>query len=180
MPLRTKIQIVLSVLAAIPVAALALLVVLGVFEYFLLEKPSAEGKCGNFMLGRAEPHPRVAKFRGEVVGKNLYVLQYRWLRRSFIPVGTKLSLLRELPSTEYQGNVIRHAELAGEVVIGKSGRFDFGDLKPGEYEVRVTYPADYMTGFGFVIDPATQSSEVLIDASPNYYCDCCGSTFELH
>lgn len=132
------------------------------------------------MVGRAEPDPRVSKFRGEVVGKNLYVLQYRWLRRSFIPAGTKLSLLRELPSTEYKSNVIRHAEMAGEVVIGKSGRFDFGDLKPGEYEVRVTYPADYMTSFGFVIDPAAQSSEVLIDASPNYYCDCCGSTFELH
>jgi hypothetical protein len=180
MPLRTKIQIALSVLAAIPLAALALWVVLVLFEYFLLVRPSDEGKCNNFMVGRAEPHPRVSKFRGEVVGKNLYVLQYRWLRRSFTPVGTKLSLLRELPSTEFKGNVIRHAELAGEDVIGKSGRFDFGGLKAGDYEVRVTYPADYTTSFGFVIDPAAQSSDVLIDASPAYYCNCCGSTFELH
>ena len=173
--------IVIAGCGAAITAALAIFVVLAVFEYFLLVKPSSEGKCqSDFMVGRAEPHPHIAKFRGEVVGKNLDVVQYRWLRRSFIPVGTKLSLLRELPSTEYKGNVVLHAELAGEVVINKSGRFDFDDLKPGEYEVRVTYPADYMTSFGFVIDPAAQSSNVLIDASPNYYCNCCGSTFELH
>ena len=47
-----------------------------------------------------------------------------------------LTLVRDLPSTEYQGNVVRNGELAGEVVIDKSGRFDFGDLKPGEYDLQ--------------------------------------------
>ena len=98
----------------------------------------------------------------------------------FIPAGTTLSLVRDLPSTEYQGNTVLHEERVGEAIIDKSGKFDFGDLQPGKYEVSVTYPADYSTSFGFVIDPAAQRASVLIDASPVYYCDYCGSTFELH
>jgi len=89
-------------------------------------------------------------------------------------------LIRDLPSTEYRGNVVRHGERVGDVVIDKSGRFDFGDLKPGEYELTVTYPGEDAVGFGFVIDPSAQSSDVLIDASPAYYCNCCGWTFEPH
>lgn len=71
------------------------------------------------------------------------------------------------------------AKLAEEVVIDKSGRFDFGDLKPGEYDLQVTYPGEDAVGFGFVIDPAAHSTDVLIDVSPAYYCNCCGWNFEL-
>jgi len=92
--------------------------------------------------------------RGEVVGKNLSIVQYRWLRRRFRAVDTTLSLVRDLPSTEYQGNVVRHDERAGDVVIDKSGGFDFGDLMPGEYDLLVTYPGEVAVGFQFVIDPA--------------------------
>ena len=94
-------------------------------------------------------------------------------------MGTTLSLVRDLPSTEYQGNVVRNGERVGEVVIDKSGRFDFGDLMPGEYELMVTYPGEDAVGFGFVIDRAARSTSVLIDASPAYYCNCCGWNFEL-
>ena len=106
------------------------------------------------------------------------IVQYRWLRRRFNAVGTTLNLVRDLPSTVYQGNVLRNVERAGDVVIDKSGKFDFGDLPRGEYELTVTYPGEDAVDFGFVIDPSASSSEVLIDASPAYYCYCCGWNFE--
>jgi hypothetical protein len=154
-------------------------IVLGVFNYFLLMKPSLQGKCGGQTLGSPAPAlPRLAGFRGQVVGKNLWIVQYRWLRRRFNAVGTTLTLVRELPSTEYQGNVVLHGERVREVVIDKSGAFDFGNLTPGEYDLSVTYPGEDAVGFGFVIDPSARSTDVLIDASPAYYCNCCGWTFE--
>jgi hypothetical protein len=87
-------------------------------------------------------------------------------------------LARELPSTEYQGNVIRHVDRVGDVVVDKSGRFDFGDLMPGVYSLVVAYAGEAGVVFGFVIDPAARSTDVLIDASPAYYCNCCGWDFE--
>jgi hypothetical protein len=89
-------------------------------------------------------------------------------------------LVRELPSTWYQGNEVRHGERVGETVIDRSGKFDFGDLKPGVYDLTVTYPGDDAVGFGFIIDPVATSSDVLIDASPAEYCNCCGWNFEPH
>lgn len=86
--------------------------------------------------------------------------------------------MRDLPSTEYKDNIVRHGEERGDVVIDKSGRFDFGDLSPGEYELTVTYPGQDAVGFGFVIDPSARSSDVVIDASPAYHCNCCGWNFE--
>jgi len=158
---------------------IATFVALFTCNYFLLWKPSLQGKCGGRTLGSPEPaRPRLARFRGEVVGKNLSIVQYRWLRRRFKAVGTTLSLVRDLPSTEYQGNVVWHGERVGDVVIDKSGRFDFGDLMPGEYDLTVTYPGEDAVGFGFAIDPSARSTDVLIDASPAYYCNCCGWNFE--
>jgi hypothetical protein len=154
--------------------------VLATFHYYLLLKPSLQGKCGGQTLGSPAPTPpHIARFRGQVVGKNLWIVQYRWLRRRFNAVGTTLDLVRDLPSTFYQGNVIAHGERVGQVVIEKSGKFDFGDLPPGQYELTVTYPGQDAVGFGFVIDPSSVSSNVLIDASPAYYCNCCGWTFDL-
>jgi len=150
-------------------------------SYFLLWKPSLQGKCGGRMFGSPEPaRPRLARFRGEVVGKNLSIVQYRWLRRRFKAVGTTLSLVRNPPSTEHQGTVVRHSDRMVDVVVDKSGRFDFGDLMPGEYNLVVTYPGEAAAGFQFVIDPAARSTDVLIDASPAYYCSCCGWDFEPH
>ena len=155
------------------------LFVLVISHYFLLWRPSLQGKCGGQRLGSAAPMlPHLARFRGQVVGKNLWIIQYRWLRRRFTAVGTTLDLVRELPSTAYQGNVVRHGEKVGDVVIDRSGGFDFGDLMPGEYQLTVTYPGQDAVGFGFIIDPSARSSDVLIDASPAYYCDCCGWNFE--
>ena len=131
------------------------------------------------MFGSPEPaRPRLRRFRGEVVGKNLSIVQYRWLRRRFKAVGTTLSLVRIPLSTEHQGTVVRHSDRVVDVVVDKSGKFDFGDLMPGEYDLLVTYPGEAAVGFQFVIDPAARSTDVLIDASPGYYCSCCGWDFE--
>ena len=174
--LEKRIAVILSATAALIVA---LLVVLVLCEYFFLEQPSRRGECGGRTMGSPEP-PRhhLVRFRGEVVGENIWLGQYRWLRRKFKAVGTTISLVRVLPSTKYQGNEVRHGERVGDAVIDKSGRFDFGDLTPGEYDITVTYPGEDAVGFGFVIDPSARSTSVLIDASPAYYCNCCGWNFE--
>jgi hypothetical protein len=164
----------------IPALVIASLATLASCHYFLLQRPSFQGKCGGLTLNSPEPAlPHLARFRGQVVGKNLGILQYRWLRRRFKAVGTSLSLVRDQPSSEYNGNIVRHTERAGDVVIGDSGSFDFGDLPPGEYELKVIFPGEDAVGFGFVIDPLAHSTDVLIDASPAYYCNCCGWNFEL-
>jgi hypothetical protein len=165
-------------LLAVLIAAVAILFTC---HYFLLWKPSHEGKCGGLTLNSpAATRPHLARFRGQVVGKNLWILQYRWIRRRFKAVGTTLSLVRDLPSTEYKGNVVRHGERVGDVVIDNSGRFDFGDLPAGEYDLTVTFPGEDAVGFGFVIDPSAHSTDVLIDASPAYHCHCCGWNFEFN
>ena len=170
--------LVKRILVAVEVV-IAAFFVLATINYYLLWKPSLQGKCGGQTLGSPAPTPaHIARFRGQVVGKNLWIVQYRWLRRRFNAVGTTLNLVRDLPSTVYQGNVLRNVERAGDVVIDKSGKFDFGDLPRGEYELTVTYPGEDAVDFGFVIDPSASSSDVLIDASPAYYCYCCGWNFE--
>ncbi len=166
----------LQITLALPVP---IFLVLFFSHYFLLMRPSAQGKCGGWTMGSPDPpRPRIAHFRRQVVGKDLSILQYRWLRRRFKAVGTTLSLVRDLPSTKYQGNVIRNGESVGDVVIDKSGRFDFGELMSGEYGLTVSLPSEDAVGFGSVIDPSAHSTEVLIDASPVYYYFCCGWNFE--
>jgi hypothetical protein len=166
-----------SVIVAVAILV-ALLAPITCFD-LLLWQPSQVGKCGGATLGHPVPIPHIARFRGEVVGKNLWFFQYRWIRRRFKAVGTTLSLIRELPSYQYKGNTIPRGESAGEVVIGKSGRFDFGDLPPGMYDLTVAMPGEDADGFGFVIDPSAHNTDVLIDDSPAYYCNCCGWDFEV-
>jgi hypothetical protein len=156
-----------------------LLVVLFSCNYFLLWKPSLQGKCGSVNIGGPSPPlPHITRFRGQVVGRNLWILQYRWLRRRFKAVGTTLSLVKDLPSTEYKGNIVQHGEKVADVVIDKSGSFDFGNLAPREYDLKVSMPGEDAVGFEFVIDPSAPSTTVLIDASPAYYCNCCGWNFD--
>lgn len=142
--------------------------------YFLLWEPSLRGYCG-------DPHTPtlyLRQLRGQVVGRNLGIIQYRWLRRRFNAVGTALTVERTLPSTEYKGNEIQHSERVWQTIIDRSGRFDSGDLTSGDYLMTVKYPGEDGVGFRFVIDASAQTSEVLIDASPAYYCKCCGWDFE--
>ena len=122
---------------------------------------------------------RTSRIRGQVVGKRLYTLQYRWLRRLFIPQGTKLSLSRQLPHTEYEGNVILHREPMGIRTIGPSGQFDFGYLPPATYDLSVKHPDEDTFLTEVTLAPEATSAEMLIDASPAYYCGCCGWQVEV-
>ena len=101
----------------------AALIVLAPCNYFLLWKPSLQGKCGGQTTFRspAPYRPHLAELRRHVVGKNLWIAQYRWLRRRFKAIGTTLSLVRELPSTAYEGNVVLNEEkvpVVGPVFAG--------------------------------------------------------------
>ena len=131
-----------------------------------------QGNC------EAPEHYSISKFRGRVVGKSLGPLQYRWLRRWFNATGTQLSLTKPLPDSYYEGNVIKNSALVGEQKIGTTGAFDFGELPSGEYSLTVALPGEDAVGFAFSIDPGAPHAEVLIDASPGYYCRCCGWNFE--
>src|ERR1700730_3059470 len=108
-------------------------------DYFLLWKPSLQGKCERLP---ALTRPHLARFRGQVVGKNLWIIQYRWLRRRFKAVGTRLSLIRELPGTEDKGNDVQRHERVADVVVDQSGRFDFGALMPGQYDLFADFPGE--------------------------------------
>jgi hypothetical protein len=114
---------------------------------------------------------RISRFRGHVVGKSLSFLQYRWLRRRFTAVGTRLTLARYLEDHERNEN-------RRETTIDGSGAFDFGELQPGRYALSVTMPGQDTVEMRFLIDPAAHNTDVLIDASPAIYCDCCGWDFE--
>jgi hypothetical protein len=123
-------------------------------------------------------HYRMSKLRGQVVGKSLGLLQYRWLRRRFNATGTQLVLTKPLPDSYYEGNLITNSAPVGEQEIGPTGAFDFGELPAGDYSLTVAFPGEAGVGFGFSIDPDAPHAEVLIDASPGYYCRCCGWNFE--
>jgi hypothetical protein len=159
-------------------AAVAVFVVLVACHFFLLLKPSDEGKCGGFSDGPAPALPQVARLRGQAVGASLGIVQYRWLRRLFKARGTRLSLRRQLPSTEFKGNVVSQSESVRDIVIDESGTFDFGVLAPGRYDLNVSYPGDDAVVLGLVIDPSASNTGVLIDASPAQYCYCCGWSLE--
>ena len=126
----------------------------------------------------APEHYRISKFRGHVVGKSLGILQYRWLRRRFNATGTRLTLTKPAPDSYYEGNRFKNESSVGEQVIGPTGAFDFGELPPGEYSLLVAFPGEDAMEFRFSIDPDEPHAEVLIDASPGYYCVCCGWNFE--
>ena len=122
-------------------------------------------------------HYRISRLRGQVVGKSLGVLQYRWLRRRFKATATELIVTKNA-DYYYQGNLIKKDDSVAERTADGSGAFDFGELPPGEYRLMVTLPGESTVGFGFSVDPAAPTSEVLVDASPGYYCRCCGWNFE--
>lgn len=125
------------------------------------------------------PHLRIARLHGQVVGRSLSVLQYRWLRRLFTAGGTPLTVMKEGPDTSYQGDVFKNIVVVAEKAAEAGGEFDFGELPPGDYSLLVGMPAGDSVSFGFSIDPAASDNGVLIDASPGYYCWCCGWNFEL-
>ncbi len=166
-------------------SAIAIVVLLGLCWYILLWLPSLSGWCN----GPEQPY-RISTLHGRVVGKSLGLIQYRWLRRRFTPVGTVL----RLETAHYEirpdaGLIQSGGRFIGSQVIGDDGTFDFGSLPPltgdsgyklipDAYGLSVKMPGEDAFGFRFYVDPKVHNSDVLIDASPAYYCKCCGWDFE--
>lgn len=48
----------------------------------------------------------------------------------------------------------------------------------GEHSLAVELPGEEIVLFHFAVTPRAQTTEILIDASPAPYCDCCGWDFE--
>ena len=129
---------------------------------------------------RNPEHYQISTFRGRVVGRSLGVFQYRWVRRQFTAAGTTLTLSTFRYARALDGSSYISGEPVGERVIDSTGAFDFGDLVPGEYQLNVAFPREDSYMVYFAIDPKAHTTAVLIDASPRYYCECCGWEFEPH
>lgn len=152
------------------VIALAVTTLVSLFaaDYWILWR----GDC------RQPSHYRIATLNGRVVGKSLRPIQYRWLRRQFAATGAVLVLSTEHYENRPGAGLIPTGTLVREITIDKSGTFDFGALSPDDYVLQVTLPGENTVEFHVTVDSAAQNSRVLIDASPAYYCACCGWDFE--
>jgi hypothetical protein len=74
--------------------------------------------------------------------------------------------------------LVAAGSFVNSLVVPESGRFDFGGLLPNEYALTVDRPGAAAFEVRFAIDPSAPNEDVLIDASPAYYCSCCGWDFE--
>ena len=134
---------------------IAAFVALFTCSYFLLWRPSLQGKYEVAHSEVQNPHALALHDFGEKLLARIFRLSNIAGFVGGSGQSTRRSVwLETYPQPKYQGNVVRHDERAGDVVIDKSGRFDFGDLMPGEYDLLVTYPGEVAVGFQFVIDPA--------------------------
>src|ERR1700730_15926777 len=73
MKLLPKLSIAFGVVVATFIA-------LATCNYVVLWKPSSQGKCSDqttFFRGPVPTRPHLAELRGQVVGKNLWIVQYR-------------------------------------------------------------------------------------------------------
>jgi hypothetical protein len=158
---RITIDAVRAVLVIAAIAFVCSIVVL--FAYF---KILHEGDC------KQPEHHRIERLRGQVVGRSLGLVQYRWLRRRFIAAGTKLRLIGP------RKDPVGWESLLIDRVVNESGTFDFGNLPAGDYSLEVTLPGEATFGVSLTIDSTAHNNDILIDASPRYYCSCCGWDFE--
>jgi len=109
--------------------------------------------------------------RGRVVGRNLGIFNFRWLRQSFTVSNATLSLY------EYRWPV--KVEDRKRIAVRKSdshGNFDFGKVALGHYSLVVAVPNSDMLGGWFdveITDKVNPTESVLLDVSP-IHPDCTG------
>jgi hypothetical protein len=110
---------------------------------------------------------QVTSLKGQVVGTTFRGLP-RWLRQSFTRKGVKVTLY------EYRRPSRRTGQpLVKTVETDSAGKFDFGSLKTGHYELVVGDVWSLET-FDVEVTPLPRATEsVTIDASP-FYPDCTG------
>ena len=119
---------------------------------------------------------RVAAIKGRVVGKDLWLAQYRWLRRMFKGKDATLTLYHVAPAPSYKRDFIR------QVAADDAGNFDFGAIEPGDYELLVHlsdsgYPAQQ---FEFAVELGQYAGPLMVDGSYEGSATCRGRDVEFH
>ncbi len=143
-------------IGAFIIGMIGVVLVLAVCNYALLWIPSQDGACSRPEISR------ISTLRGHVVGKSLWLVQYRWLRRRFTAVGTTLSLDTTHYENRPNAGLIWTGKHVATQVVGDDGTFDFGQLPPmlgqtfvgdprlpDHYSLTVKMPGEDAVGFGF-------------------------------
>jgi hypothetical protein len=106
----------------------------------------------------------VTAVRGKVVGKDLGLLQFRWLRQSFA-VSDATLILREYG---YPAK-IENLRVAGRVKADPNGNFDFGYVSRGHYFLEIHLRGDDGIRDLYeieVTDAVRTTKSITIDVSP--------------
>jgi hypothetical protein len=113
--------------------------------------------------------------RGRVVGRDLLIVQYRWLRRMFPGREASLSLYKLGTPTAPHHDFVRN------VFADDAGNFDFGIIEPGDYELVVRLAgSDYQgEGVQFNVERGGRVDRMVIDASFDHGCTCLGRDVEF-
>ena len=107
---------------------------------------------------------QVTALRGRVVGKDLGLLGFRWLRQSFSAKGATLTLY------EYRHPAkIADLKVVAEIKADSHGNFDFGSIPKGHYTLDIyTNTSDRMGGsFDVEVTDAVRTTRnITLDVSP--------------
>jgi hypothetical protein len=107
---------------------------------------------------------QVTAVRGRVVGKDLGLFQFRWLRQSF-GVSDATLILREYG---YPAK-IENLRVTGRVTTDSSGTFDFGSVSKGHYFLEIHFRGDDSVRDLYeieVTDAVRATKSITIDVSP--------------
>ena len=160
--MKAKRQLARDVSASV-VGGLPILLVLTVFFSTHLQACSLAPQPGYFH--------QVTSIRGQVVGKSLGPMQFRWLRQSFHVSDATLTLYA------YPWSVrAREKKLIAEVKTNTSGAFDFGAVDEGHYSLEVSVKDSESLGGWFPVEVTNKvgrTQEIVLDVSP-IHPDCSG------
>jgi hypothetical protein len=107
---------------------------------------------------------QVTAVRGRIVGKNLGLVGFRWLRQSFSVAGATLTLY------EYRSPAkIKDLKKIAVIEADSHGDFDFGSIPKGHYSLDISVKDSDRMGGWFdieVTDAVKATRNVTIDVSP--------------
>jgi hypothetical protein len=107
---------------------------------------------------------QVTALQGRVVGKNLWLFQFRWLRQSFSVSDATLTLY------DYRSPAkISELKKIAAVQTNSDGAFDFGKLPEGHYYLKIDSNGSSVLQDWFEVEineNVKTTSSILIDISP--------------
>ena len=114
---------------------------------------------------------QVTAIRGQVVGRSLGPLQFRWLRQFFSVDRADLALYEYRWPAKYQD-----LKLIARIKTDSGGNFDFGPIAQGHYVLEISVRDTALMGGEFdveVTDAVKPTGRITIDVSP-IHPDCSG------